>query len=100
VIVERLREPLPTVTAPAAIVPPPVIPSCRVPKLAGKTLGQAKATLAGAGCRAGMVTKPKARAGQKPPALVVKSSSPAAGSLASGDVVGLTLAPKPKRHRH
>jgi subtilisin family serine protease len=100
VITEPLREPPPTVTAPAAIVPPPVIPSCKVPKLAGKTLAQAKAALAGAGCRVGKVTKPKARPGQKPAALIVKSSSPAAGSLASGDIVGLTLAPKPKRHRH
>jgi subtilisin family serine protease len=92
--------------------PPPELPStpasestaalsaCIVPKLAGKTLAQAKAALSGADCRVGKVTKPKARRGQKPPALVVKSSSPAAGSLATGDVVGLTLGPKPKRHRH
>jgi subtilisin family serine protease len=100
VITEPLREPLPTFTAPAAIVQPPAIPTCRVPRLAGKTLAQAKAALAAAGCRVGKVTKPKARPGQKPSALVVKSSSPAAGSLAGGDVVGLTLAPKPKRHRH
>jgi len=100
VITDPLREPLPTITIPAAIVPPPVIPSCRVPKLAGKTLGQARAALAAAGCRVGRVIKPRARAGQKPAALVVRSSSPAAGSLAGGDVVGLTLAPKPKRHRH
>jgi len=100
VIVERLRESLPEINAPAAIIPPPVIPSCKVPKLAGKALGQAKAALTGAGCRVGKVTKPKPRPGQKPPALVVRSSSPAAGSLAPGDVVGLTLAPKPKRHRH
>ena len=86
-------------SAPAAEAP--ATPStCLVPKLAGKTLAQAKAALAGAGCRVGKVTKPKARAGQKSPALVVRSSSPAAGSLAAGDVVGLTLAPKPKRHRH
>jgi subtilisin family serine protease len=80
--------------------PPPPPSGCVVPRLVGKTLSQAKAALAAAGCRVGKVTKPKARPGQKPSALVVKSSSPAAGSLASGDVVGLTLTPKPKRHRH
>jgi subtilisin family serine protease len=100
VIVEPLREPIPSNTIPAAIVPPLVIPSCTVPKLAGKTLGQAKAALAGAGCRVGRVAKPKARKGQKPPALVVKSSSPAAGSTAAGAVVALTLGPKPKTRRH
>jgi subtilisin family serine protease len=79
----------------------PAAPStCIVPKLAGKTLGRAKAALAGAGCRVGKVTKPKLRPGQRAAALVVRSSSPAAGSLAVGDVVGLTLKPKPKRHRH
>ncbi len=100
VITDPLREPLPTITVPAAIVTPPAIPSCKVPKLAGKTLSQAKAALAAAGCRVGKVIKPKPRMGQKPAALVVKSSSPAAGSLATGDVVGLTLGAKPKRHRH
>jgi subtilisin family serine protease len=100
VIVDPLRDPLPTGTIPAAIVPAPVIPSCKVPRLVGKTLTQARVALAGAGCRVGKVTKPKVRRGQNPPALVVKSSSPGAGSLAAGDVVGLTLAPKPKRHRH
>ncbi len=100
VIVDPLRESPPPGTAPAATVPPPPLPSCKVPKLSGKTLGQAKAALAGAGCRAGKVSKPKARPGQKPPALVVKSSSPAAGATAAGAVVALTLGPKPKRHRH
>ena len=78
----------------------PPITSCRVPRLAGKTLAAAKAGLIGADCSLGKVTKPRARRGQKPPALVVKSSSPAAGATASGAVVALTLEPKPKRHRH
>lgn len=99
VIVDPLREPLPG-TIPAAIVPLPVLPSCKVPKLAGKTLGQAKAALSAAGCRIGKVSKPKARRGQKPPVLVVKSTAPGAGSTASGAVVALTLGPKPKRHHH
>jgi subtilisin family serine protease len=82
--------------------PPPVPPltSCKVPKLAGKTLGQARVALASAGCRVGKVTGPKASKGQKPPALVVKSSSPSAGSTASGAVVALTLGPKPKKQHH
>jgi subtilisin family serine protease len=100
VVVDPLQEPLPLGTVRAAIVPPPVIPSCKVPKLAGKTLGQAKAALGGAGCRVAKVSKPRARRGQKRPALVVKSSSPAAGSTAAGAAVSLTLGPKPKRHRH
>ena len=71
-----------------------------MPKLAGKTLVQARVALAGAGCRVGKVSKPRAQKGRKAPALVVKSSSPAAGAAASGAVVALTLGPKPKRHRH
>jgi subtilisin family serine protease len=93
-LVERPRQD----SQPGASVRPPVIPSCRVPKLAGKTLGQAKSALSAAGCQVGKVGRPKARKGQAAPTLVVKSSSPAAGSLAPGDVVGLTLGPKPKKH--
>jgi subtilisin family serine protease len=74
--------------------------TCTVPKLAGKTLGQAKVALAGAGCRVRKVSKPKARKGQKSPVLVVRSSSPTAGATAGGAVVSLTLGPKPKTHRH
>jgi subtilisin family serine protease len=83
----------------AAISPPPVIPSCKVPKLSGETLAQAKAALGSAGCRVGKVSKPKARKGRRTPALVVRSSSPGTGATAPGGVVGLTLGPKPKR-RH
>jgi hypothetical protein len=85
---------------PLTLPPAPPLASCKVPKLAGKTLAQAKAALGGAGCRVGKVVKPKARKGQKPPALVVKSSVPGAGSTAAGAVVSLTLGPKPKTHHH
>jgi subtilisin family serine protease len=100
VIVGPLREPLPLITVAGAVVPQLVLPSCTVPKLAGKTLGQAKVTLAGAGCRVGKVSKPRARKGQRSPALVVRSSSPGAGSNAPGAVVALTLGPKPKKQHH
>jgi hypothetical protein len=77
---------------------PTSLPStCKVPKLAGLSLAKAKSALAGAHCRLGKVTQPKARKGHKLVALVVKSSSPAAGAAASGPV-GLSLGPKPKKH--
>lgn len=79
--------------------PPPPVPGCTVPKLAGKALGQAKAALAGARCRLGKVTKPKPRRGKRLPALVVKFSRPATGMVAPGPV-NLTLGPKPKPKRH
>jgi subtilisin family serine protease len=75
----------------------PSTPSCRVPKLAGLSLAKAKSALAGARCRLGKVTQPKARKGHKLGALVVKSSRPAAGAAASGPV-SLSLGPKPKKH--
>ena len=75
------------------VTPPPVPSGCKVPKLSGKTLAQAKAALKTAGCTLGKVTKPKPRKGVM---LVVKSSSPAAGASASGKV-NLKLGPKPKR---
>ena len=70
---------------------------CTVPKLAGKTQGQATSTLAAAGCTLGKVTKPKAPKGKRLPALVVKTSNPAAGAVTSVPVA-LTLGPKPKKH--
>lgn len=85
--------------------PVPPVPSpradCTVPKLAGKSLAQAKTALKSAGCTLGKVTKAKAKAkkGHKLPALVVKSSTPRAGTVATG-TVALTLGPKPKQHRH
>jgi thermitase len=80
----------PTVTAPAG---------CTVPKLIGKTLGQARAALGAAGCKLGKVTSPKARRGAKPAKLVVRSAAPAAGAQAGGGTVAVALAAKPKRHR-
>jgi hypothetical protein len=85
---------------PATPQPPPAVPSCTVPKLAGKTLAQAKAALGAAGCKLGKVTSPKGRPGSKSPPLVVNSSNPAAGSHAAG-AVAITLAAKPKaKHKH
>jgi hypothetical protein len=82
--------------APAAGGPPPTPPRCVVPKLAGKTLGQATAALTAAHCTRGKVTKPKARKGHKLPSLVVKSSSPGTGATPASGKVDLTLGPKPK----
>jgi len=76
--------------------PPPAEEKCVVPKLAKKTLGQAKSALKAAHCALGKVTKPKKKKG----ALVVKSSSPAAGkTLAAGAKVNLKLGPKPKKKK-
>jgi subtilisin family serine protease len=88
--------PAPSNTAPK---PPAPATGCTVPKLAGKSLGAAKAALSAAGCKLGKVSSPKAKRGTKPPKLVVKSSTPAAGSHATG-TVGIKLAAKPKPHRH
>jgi subtilisin family serine protease len=85
---------------PRPMPPEPRRPSCKVPKLAGKTLRQAKVALAAAGCRVGRVSKPQPRKGRKLPALVVKSSSPKAGSNAAGAIVALTLTPKPRGQHH
>jgi len=67
--------------------------------LAGKTLAQAKSALSSAHCSLGRVTKPKPKPGHRPPALVVKSTSPPAGATTTG-AVNLTLGPKPNRHHH
>jgi subtilisin family serine protease len=76
-------------------------PLCRVPKLAGKTLGQATAALNAAHCSRGAVTKPKAKKGHQLGPLVVKSTNPAAGSVSSSGKVSITLGPKPKpKKRH
>lgn len=76
--------------------------ACAVPKLAGKTLGQATSALRVAGCVLGKVTKPKAKKGRKLPPLVVKTSTPAAGAKPASGKVDLMLGPKPKpkKHRH
>jgi beta-lactam-binding protein with PASTA domain len=83
-----------------AVVPPPVEPSCVVPKLKGKALGQAKSVLKAAHCTLGKVTKPKAKKGKKTAPLVVKSSKPGAGAtLSEGAKVGIKLGPKPKKKK-
>jgi subtilisin family serine protease len=84
---------------PKTTAPPKPAPGCTVPKLAGKSLGAAKAALSAAKCKLGKVSSPKARRGSKPPALVVKSSTPAAGGHATA-AVAIALGPKPKPHRH
>jgi subtilisin family serine protease len=84
---------------PPASITQPTKPSCKVPSVTGKSLGQAKAKLAAAHCTLGIVTKPKATKGRGLPPLVVKSSNPAPGSLSSGKV-SITLGPKPKPKKH
>jgi subtilisin family serine protease len=74
--------------------------SCTVPKLAGKTLARARSALAASGCKLGKVIRPRARRGLEQTALVVRSSTPRAGTAAAGAVVAVTLGPKPKRRRH
>lgn len=82
--------------------PPSPSPGCKVPQLAGKALGQARAALTKAGCKLGKVTKPKANHGRKLGALVVASSSPGPGAKPASGKVDLTLRhkPKPKHHHH
>lgn len=95
--VEETIKKIEQASPPANVTPPPK--TCKVPVLAGKTLGQAKTALAGAACTLGTVTKPKAKKGHRLPALVVKSSSPSAGATTGGKV-NLTLGPKPKPKKH
>jgi hypothetical protein len=72
--------------------PPPASPACIVPQLTGKKLGRAKADLRRAHCTPGKVTKPKHQKGKRHGALVVKSSTPSAGTtLAGGSTVDLKL---------
>jgi hypothetical protein len=73
------------------------LPRCVVPRLKGKTLGQAKKLLSRAHCRLGKVHRPKPPKHRKRPALVVTKTSPGArASRPNGTKVGLTLGPKPK----
>jgi PKD repeat protein len=82
----------------------PRLPSCRVPKLKGKSLSQAQTLLRRAHCKLGKVHKPRPRRHHKLRKLIVASSSPGAGRVrANGTRVSLTLkeAPKPKhKHKH
>jgi hypothetical protein len=86
---------------PGTPAPPPTTSpaTCTVPKLAGKTLGAAKAALRAARCKLGKVTSPKVPRGSKPPKVVVKITTPGAGSRTTG-TVAIKLAAKPKRHHH
>jgi hypothetical protein len=70
-----------------------------VPRLAGKSLARAKAALRKAHCKLGTVRRPKPVRGKPAPALVVKSSRPAAGARPAAGRVGLTLGPKRKKAR-
>ena len=95
---EKIRQANPPANPTPMPVPMPV-PTCTVPRLAGLTQASAAAALKKAHCKLGKVTKPKTKRAQRLPSLAVKSSSPAAGSTASGPV-NLTLGPKPKKHHH
>jgi hypothetical protein len=84
--------------------PKPPVKRCVVPKLAGKTLKQAKRALKTANCKLGKVTKPKppkgnkakGKKGKKQPVLVVKRSTPRQGAKPASGKVNLTLKVKPK----
>jgi subtilisin family serine protease len=80
-----------------AIAPVPV---CRVPKLAGKTLGQATVALKAAHCSLGKIKRPRPATGHKLGPLVVRSSSPGAGSAPASGKVDVTLAAKAKSKKH
>lgn len=83
---------------------PPVVRTCVVPKLVGKTLKQAKKALKAANCKLGKVTKPKPPKGKKgkkkpAPALVVKKSTPRRGAIPANRKVDLKLGPKPAKKK-
>ncbi len=76
------------VTATFAKNPAPPQARCRVPRLRGKSLAVARRALRAAGCSPGKVSKPKGAKGK----LVVRSSSPGAGSIRpAGAKVSLRL---------
>jgi len=80
---------------------PPAEEKCVVPSLVGDTLGQGRTALTAAHCSLGTVTKPKRKKGHKLGPLVVRSSSPSAGTALPVDAkVDLTLTPKPKKRKH
>lgn len=91
----------------AIVIPRPSTPqlppavTCTVPKLSGKTLGQARSALSASHCTVGKVTKPKTDHGRKLGALVVVSSTPGQGAEPADGKVSLTLGHKhkPKHHR-
>jgi len=96
--VEKTEAAIRAASPPAVIALPK--PTCKVPTLAGVSFAQAKAKLSAAHCTLGTVTKPKAKKGPRLPPLVVKSSSPGAGSAPSSGKVNITLGPKPKPKKH
>jgi hypothetical protein len=96
--VEKTEAAIRAASPPAVIAQPK--PTCKVPTLAGVSLAQAKAKLAAAHCTLGTVTKPKAKKGHRLPPLIVKTSSPGAGSAPSSGKVNITLGPKPKPKKH
>jgi subtilisin family serine protease len=75
-------------------------PACVVPRLAGKTLAQAKVALARAACGLGTVRRPHLRKGRRSPPLVVKFSVPAAGAKPVGGKVNVTLGPRQRNAHH
>jgi hypothetical protein len=88
-----------TTTTPTGTTP--AKKQCIVPKLAARTLAQAKTLLLKARCSVGKVTEPAVRKGHKKPALIVGSTKPAVGTrLAAGAKVDLRLIAKPKPKRH
>ena len=95
-----------TFTVTVASAPPPPPPKCVVPKLAGKTLSQARTALSRAHCKLGKVHQPKKPKHRRLRKLIVKSSSPGRGAVrANGTKVAVTLVevpkpkPKPKKHK-
>ncbi len=73
-------------------------PTCKVPKLKGKTLATARRLLAAANCRLGRIVRPRARKGHALAPLVVGSQRLQPGTvLPSGSTVGVRLT---ARHRH
>ncbi len=71
---------------------------CKVPKLKGKTLKQAKRALRKRHCRPGKVKKPRHARHKR---LVVKGSRPKAHAIRkAGAKVRLTLRVKPAKHKH
>jgi hypothetical protein len=90
---------MPTLGTPSPAATPPPSVGCTVPKLARKTLRQAKTALRAAKCKLGKVTSPKVRRGTNPLKLVGKSSTPGAGSHTGGAVaIKLAAKPTPKHH--
>ena len=81
-----------TFTVTVASAPPPPPPKCVVPKLAGKTLSQARTALSRAHCKLGKVHQPKKPKHRRLRKLIVKSSSPGRGAVrANGTKVAVTL---------